>query len=520
MIDGLPNGLDTPCHERGVTLSSGERQLIALARAFLASPRVLILDEATSSLDLATESLVEGALDVLLEGRTAVLIAHRLNTAMRADRIAVVEEGGLVEVGSHAELLALGRALRGDVPGVAAVARGPRARLVSAVPIDGVGAEALPRAVASLQEGIGRGLHLGAQLWVEHDGALIADLATGEQRPGRPMTRDAMFTWWSMTKPTVAVSALQQWERGAFDLDDPVVRFVPEFGAHGKDRITMRHLFTHTAGFRAGDRVQSRLDDPAEWWDEMIAGMCAVELDEGWSPGARAGYHLNCGVMMLAEVVRRVDGRPFARYVREEVFEPLGMTDCWVGMPVDRYEAYGERIGTMHETANPANGAVPLDYLDTAYSLSRGYPGGGGRGPMHQYAQLYRALARGGVLDDVRILSPQTVAAMTARHRVGMFDETLNVAIDWGLGVQVDGYSTGRYASPRAFGHGGARSSFAFVDPEHALVVAVQVNGMCANVDHYARFSDANSAIYLDLGLADDATPVREKPMSQEGTLV
>jgi ATP-binding cassette, subfamily B, bacterial len=108
LIESLPNGLDTPCHERGVTLSSGERQLIALARAFLASPRVLILDEATSSLDLATESLVEGALDVLLDGRTAILIAHRLNTAMRADRIAVVEDGGLVEVGPHAELLARG----------------------------------------------------------------------------------------------------------------------------------------------------------------------------------------------------------------------------------------------------------------------------------------------------------------------------------------------------------------------------------------------------------------------------
>jgi len=107
LIESLPEGLDTPCHERGVTLSSGERQLIALARAFLASPRVLILDEATSSLDLATESLVERALDVLLEGRTAILIAHRLNTAMRADRIAVVENGGLAEVGSHAELIAL-----------------------------------------------------------------------------------------------------------------------------------------------------------------------------------------------------------------------------------------------------------------------------------------------------------------------------------------------------------------------------------------------------------------------------
>ena len=106
LIDALPEGLDTPCHERGVTLSSGERQLIALARAFLASPRVLILDEATSSLDLATERMVERALDVLLEGRTAILIAHRLNTAMRADRIAVVEDGALAEVGTHEELIA------------------------------------------------------------------------------------------------------------------------------------------------------------------------------------------------------------------------------------------------------------------------------------------------------------------------------------------------------------------------------------------------------------------------------
>ncbi len=108
LVARLPLGLDTEVHERGVSLSAGERQLLALARAFLARPRVLVLDEATSNLDLASEQQVEGALDRVLEGRTAVIIAHRLATARRADRIAVIDHGRLVELGSHTELVATG----------------------------------------------------------------------------------------------------------------------------------------------------------------------------------------------------------------------------------------------------------------------------------------------------------------------------------------------------------------------------------------------------------------------------
>jgi ATP-binding cassette subfamily B protein len=108
LVDRLPDGIDTPVHERGQSLSSGERQLIALARAFLASPRVLVLDEATSNLDLKSESKVEAALAVLLEGRTAILVAHRLSTAMQADRIIVVDEGRILETGSHHQLIARG----------------------------------------------------------------------------------------------------------------------------------------------------------------------------------------------------------------------------------------------------------------------------------------------------------------------------------------------------------------------------------------------------------------------------
>jgi len=106
LIDCLDNGLDSFVHERGSSLSSGERQLLALARAFLARPRVLILDEATSNLDLASETKIEHALDAVLEGRTSIVIAHRLATAMRADRIAVIRDGHLVEIGSHDDLVA------------------------------------------------------------------------------------------------------------------------------------------------------------------------------------------------------------------------------------------------------------------------------------------------------------------------------------------------------------------------------------------------------------------------------
>jgi ATP-binding cassette subfamily B protein len=107
-FDDLPDGLHTEVRERGSRLSAGERQLVSLARAALANPDVLILDEATSNLDPGTESVVEKALSALMTGRTVIVIAHRLSTAERADRVGVVDDGELLELGSHAELVALG----------------------------------------------------------------------------------------------------------------------------------------------------------------------------------------------------------------------------------------------------------------------------------------------------------------------------------------------------------------------------------------------------------------------------
>jgi subfamily B ATP-binding cassette protein MsbA len=131
-IERLPQGYETLVGERGVKLSGGQRQRVAIARAILKDPAVLILDEATSNLDTESERLIEDALARLLVGRTTLIIAHRLSTVRRADRLVVLDAGQIVEEGTHADLVASGglyarlyqRQFREDVPAVVDTSEG------------------------------------------------------------------------------------------------------------------------------------------------------------------------------------------------------------------------------------------------------------------------------------------------------------------------------------------------------------------------------------------------------------
>lgn len=359
--------------------------------------------------------------------------------------------------------------------------------------------ELLPRAIAVLEDVVEREIQIGAQLYISRDLKPLADFGLGEARQGLAMGPETMMIWFSSTKPVTALAIGQLWERGLVRLDDPVAKYIPEFGNQGKEAVTIRQVLTHTGGFRFADGPPDSGAAFIKTWDEIIAAISAAPLEPGWVPKKKAGYHPTSGWFILGEILQRVTGRSFSGYVREEIFLPLGMTDCWIGMPPEVYTAYGERIGYMHGlrggrlTQNPMEGRADV--------AAKCIPGGGGRGPMNQMGRLYEALLNGGELDGARILTPQTVEAMTARHRSGMFDETFKAAIDWGLGFILAIGSYGAYSSWRSFGHGGARSSIVFCDPQERLVFASVHNGMPDRADHHARCEALATAVYEDLGL-------------------
>jgi CubicO group peptidase (beta-lactamase class C family) len=362
----------------------------------------------------------------------------------------------------------------------------------------------LPGTTEVLQRQIEGGIQIGTQIYVSLDGKPAADFGIGESRPGVAMTPDTVMLWMSATKPLAAVALAQLWERGRLELDDPIAKHVPEFAQHGKEIITLRHVLTHTAPIRWAETGW-----PDVPWDRIIAKVCAMRMERDWPPGKKAGYSSITSWFILGEVVRRLDGRDYAAYVREEIFEPLGMNDSWVAMPPEVFHTYGTRLGIMQKTEG---GEVVDAYLDTEAACTHARPAGSSHGPARELGRFYEMLLARGRLGAAGILLPQTVEALTARHRAGMLDLTFRHILDWGLGFQLNSnqygvdtvpYGFGPHASYRTFGHNGHQSTSAFADPERKLAVIVIPNGMPGEVAHYRRTREIHTAIYEDLGLAN-----------------
>jgi CubicO group peptidase (beta-lactamase class C family) len=328
----------------------------------------------------------------------------------------------------------------------------------------------LNRTRAAVERGLDEGAHVGALVHARRGSDVVADLAFGIAKPGVAMITDTLMPWFSCTKAITAVAVLQLWERGRLGLDDPISE---------RPGVTIRHVLAHTAGLH--------LDDP------------------DWVPGRRAAYDHRVSFKLLGELIAAVDGRSYEAYVSEEIIEPLDMADTWLAMTEERFAAYGDRMGVMHNTTK-ASAPEPIAPLATAAAYARAHPARSAVGPARDLVAFFSALRD----DGGSVLSPQTTAAMTARHRAGLRDETFGQTIDWGLGVMVNSwhyrqraasYGYGDHAGWRAFGHGGAESTLAFADPENDLAVAIICNGMPGEARNHRRTQRIVNALYEDLGL-------------------
>jgi CubicO group peptidase (beta-lactamase class C family) len=231
----------------------------------------------------------------------------------------------------------------------------------------------------------------------------------------------------------------------------------------------------------------------------VIAQICAAPLE--FEPGRYREYHPLCAGYILGEVVQRITGKGYSEFIREALFLPLGMDDCWVGMTEERFEAYGDRIGFVYSQGR--DGILVPPPGGERYSL-RVSPHGNGRGPVRRFGRFFEALLLGGELDGTRILSRQATEAFVG------YDSNLP---EWradrdqptptGLGFIREGRMFGEHVSKRVFGAAGSLSSIALADPLCGLALVFVTSGRLRDREaHRTRCARICNAVYEDLGLA------------------
>lgn len=364
--------------------------------------------------------------------------------------------------------------------------------------------ETLPRTCGVINQGIAQHLHYGVQVYVSQNFSPLADVAIGDNVPGQPLTREMLMPWLSAGKPLTAAAVMLFVQAGELELERPVADVIPEFAQAGKGQITLRDLLTHTAGLKPLATGWPHLG-----WDAILTRINTAPLRRDWGPQTRVGYDPARTWFVLGEMLQRVDGRPVDRIVREELLEPLGMTDSWMAIPSHLQERYGHRLGISYAAKD---GQLVPTPADQSHAGSVPSPGASMRGPVRELAIFYEMLLREGAAADGRqLLQPATVAHMTRRQRAGLYDVTFQHQVDFGLGLIINSarygadtvpYGFGPYAADDTFGHGGAQSAIGFADPRTSVVVTAVANGRPGEELHHDRFRRLITAIYEDLDLA------------------
>ena len=361
----------------------------------------------------------------------------------------------------------------------------------------GMSAERLERITALTQRYVDEGRLAGVVTLVARDGAIVHLEAVGQRgaEDERPMTEDALFRIFSMTKPITAVAAMMLYEEGLFQLTDPVDKFVPEFaemtvlGEDGvirpaENRMTMQQLLSHTTGLSYGfnpDDTVDRLYNEADLWqskdlDELTGKLAEIPLK--FEPGAQ--WHYSVAVDITGLVVQRLSGLRFDLFLKERLFDPLGMEDTFFNVPPGKMGRFlpNHTWDGENERLNQLESDEFVQYTGTTL-----FSGGGGLvSTAMDYLRFCEMLRRGGELDGVRILSPKTVDYMVTDHLPGALSATAagespvgtlrgdGFGFGLGFGVLTDAVRSGVIGSPGAYNWGGAAGTLFWIDPVEELI--------------------------------------------------
>lgn len=347
---------------------------------------------------------------------------------------------------------------------------------------------------AAINELVTAGTEIGLQVAVIKNGGVVADAVSGvaDPRTGAAVRRDTLFYAASTAKGVASSLAHVLVERGELDYDMRAVDVWPEFGSHGKDKVTLRHVLLHTAGV-PGVPQDTTVDDLCDW-DHM----CTVLADAvpWWEPGTLFGYHAKTFGFLLGEIMRRATGRTISTLLRQLVTGPLGVEDeVHFGVPPRLLARAARQVPSdrpapgLPEPGSPLDRAMPrgvvpdAEYANRSDVLTSDIPSDGTM-TASGVARMYSALL--GHVDGVALVSSSRLASMAAVAFSGM-DQVMGFPATWAFGYSPDRPGGVASRPGSTFGMVGMNGSAAYADIDMGVAVAVMRNRFAADLTTVAR---------------------------------
>ena len=354
---------------------------------------------------------------------------------------------------------------------------------------------------------------VGASVAITIGGELVVDLWGGhlDSEGSTPWQEDTIINVWSTTKTMACLSALVLASRGQLDVDAPVERYWPEFGAAGKGDVLVRHLLSHTAGLPGWD-ARLEPDDIYDW--DKVTGLLA-EQATWWTPGWKSGYHAVSQGNLVGEVVRRVDGRSVGTFFAEEIAGPLG-ADFHIGLGEEHDHRVAPVIpappivfGSADGTSVPDRESIPYRAANPRLVAEQSWeipwrraeiPAAGGHGNARSVALAQSVVSAGGSARGVDLLTTEVIERIFDVQAAGR-DLVLGIGVTFGVGYGLNSPRNPISPNPRVCYWGGWGGSLVVNDVDTGMTMAYVMNRMGQGTVGDDRAHTLLRAAYASLGV-------------------